>query len=227
MSEQKNNWNVHAEHLDKQQFIQKQTNEVIERLHAQPWWSPSLQVLDFGCGSGKFARQLVQRGVEQVHCADVERTLLDFAEQKAAEEGCQDRLTFQYLEKLDGSELAVGQYDCAVAMTVFGHVRDKDAAIVFANVVKALKVGGHVVISEFKNFDHSFFHDEQLFKSDHPPSTIDPHRAHEHVSDGGHHHTQFNEEVWRRLAQDNNLEIQVLEEYFHDKLNFFIAKRVQ
>ena len=230
MSVSKNNWDFHVEKMDKHHFGGKQIEEVINRLTTQAWYNNSLQILDFGCGTGRFARELVQKGAESVHGVDVESKMIEFAKAKVEESGYQDRISLQHLEKLDASELDADKYDCVVSLTVFGHVRGGDYSEVFANVVKSLKVGGYLVISEFKNFDHSIFHDP-IFAEDHMQEHAtkiqEGHHAHDHVSDGGHHHTQFNEEIWTQLAQDNNMEVVCLEEYFNNKLNFFIAKRNQ
>merc|ERR1712137_487357 len=152
-----NNWDFHVEKMDKHHFGGKQIEEVINRLTTQAWYNNSLQILDFGCGTGRFARELVQKGAESVHGVDVESKMIEFAKAKVEESGYQDRISLQHLEKLDASELDADKYDCVVSLTVFGHVRGGDYSEVFANVVKSLKVGGYLVISEFKNFDHSIF----------------------------------------------------------------------
>jgi SAM-dependent methyltransferase len=108
---------------------------------------PGLRVLDVGCGPGRHARALAERGIE-VHGIDVSRRFVELAN-----DGAPAGATF---ERMDARHLAFhAEFDAVIClcqgafglMTVDGH----DETVI-AGISRALRPGGRLALSAFSSY---------------------------------------------------------------------------
>jgi len=97
---------------------------------------PGVRVLDVGCGPGRHARALAERGV-RVHGVDISQRFVDLAA-----DGAPDGATF---ERMDGFGLAGGAGAPAAGLD------DPDGGIL-AGMARALRPGGRVLLSAFSAY---------------------------------------------------------------------------
>lgn len=248
-----NNWQFDVEKYEKMAGVKGHVDLLVEKLKAFPWWNSSIQLMDFGCGVGMLSRALVSQGlVSKVYANDVELKMIELLEKRVKEDNAEDKFEIQHLKKLDASELKENVADCLITVTVLGHVREADMPVVFANAAKAVKKGGRIIVSEFSNWSESFHEHSHEHGHEHSHGHEHAHEhshghghghghvhghAHghnhdsstelnleQHVSDGGHFHTCINEEILRKLAADNHLEVESVEDYTLDLSQEFGVK---
>ena len=201
-----------------------------------------------------------------ITCVDVEEDMVNLSRRRVEENNLTDKITVELFKKIDGSELVSNSADCLCTVTVLGHVRELDIPIIYSNMARSLKSGGRLIIAEFHNVgqrthghghshghSHSHEHHSHDDNSDshgHSHSHSHEHHSHggnghshghghshgEHVSDGGHVHTNLNEEIFSKLAADNGLEVETVQFYTLDieewgpdgkdlPMIFFVAKK--
>lgn len=103
-------------------------------------------VLDVGCGPGRHALALAQRGV-QVTGVDASEAFVGLAESAAAAAGLSARFRV-----LDVRDLAAdGEYDAAICLCQggFGLLGGRDDVDVFGRIVAAVRPGGGIAVSAF------------------------------------------------------------------------------
>jgi tRNA (cmo5U34)-methyltransferase len=118
--------------------------------------SLSMDVLDFGCGTGLLTLAL-QPHVRSVTGADTSAGMLDVLAQKARASG----LDSVRVLKIDGGQPLgpAGSFDLITSSMALHHVRDIDA--LFAQLRALLRDGGHVALADLDAEDGSF-HDPEV-----------------------------------------------------------------
>jgi len=94
-----------------------------QRLALDRWLrvAPDTEVLDIGCGVGRWSRRLARRGA-RVTGVDLSPTMLTEASRRAREEGIGERCRFL---QADVAEINLGQrFPLILAVTVFQHVME-------------------------------------------------------------------------------------------------------
>ncbi len=99
-----------------------------------------LDVLDLGCGFGKFAAYCLEQGAVSVQGVDVSANMLAEARRRVTD--ARARFTRQPLEEL---EVAVDSVDLVTASLCLHYVKEINP--VFEKVVRALRPGGSFVFS--------------------------------------------------------------------------------
>ncbi len=107
-------------------------------------------VLDLGCGTGVVARTIASRQGFHGHVTGIDLSpyLIEVGARLAAEEGVEDRVSFQTGDSL-GLDLPDASFDAVVAHTLMNHVDDPLAVI--QEIVRVLKPGGRIAV-----FDSDF-----------------------------------------------------------------------
>jgi len=83
---------------------------------------PGLEVLDVGCGTGRFGIAVAKQGAKEVLGLDFADNMLDLARQMAEKEGVGGVCTFQ---NSDFMEMEFGrEFDAVLAIGLFDYVRD-------------------------------------------------------------------------------------------------------
>lgn len=103
---------------------------------------PQARVLDAGCGTGYFTRQLARQG-NPTQAIEHDATLANFAQGLLAREGLAAQVRQMSLGT--GQLAALGQYDRVICMDVLEHIEDDSAAI--ADLRDALTSDGLLLIS--------------------------------------------------------------------------------
>lgn len=124
--------------------------EVAEAMRREACLAPTMDLLDFGCGTGLLTLSLLP-SVRSVTGADTSRGMLEVLERKVREQGAAVR-TFQ-LRAEDGHALE-GTYDAIVSSMVLHHVQDP--AALFRRFRGHLRPGGQVALADLDTEDGTF-----------------------------------------------------------------------
>jgi 2-polyprenyl-3-methyl-5-hydroxy-6-metoxy-1,4-benzoquinol methylase len=125
--------------------------------------APGTQVLDLGCGIGRWSRQLARRGAEVVG-VDVAEAMLDEARTRTEREGLSERIEYR---AADLRTLSLGRtFDLVLAVTVLQHILDDAGfARAAANVAQHLAPHGRAVLLEAAPSRLNTTCDTQVFRA--------------------------------------------------------------
>ena len=150
----------------------KGTRNEVEFLVEALGLRPGSRVLDVGCGPGRHALALAERGIETLGI-DISERFVDLARDQAAAAGL-ERATFR---RLDARHLPFdGEFDAVISLCqgAFGLVGtdvgptavDPDG-VVLAGMARAVRPGGRVALSAFSSyFQVRFLEDTDSFDAD-------------------------------------------------------------
>ncbi|MGZ4683289.1 MAG: SAM-dependent methyltransferase [Acidimicrobiales bacterium] len=148
------------------------TRNEVEFLIDQLELGPGARVLDVGCGPGRHALALAERGIETVG-VDISERFVELAREGAASAGIEGA-TFR---RLDARSLPFeGEFDAVISLCqgAFGLVGtdarspavDPDG-VVLAGMARAVRPGGRVALSAFSSyFQVRFLEDTDSFDAD-------------------------------------------------------------
>jgi SAM-dependent methyltransferase len=118
---------------------------------------PGMRVLDVGCGPGRHAYALAERGIEVVG-VDISQTFVDLANGKAPAGASFQRVDARALPFDDEFDVAL-----SLCQGAFGLVGDDDGAVL-GGMARALRPGGRVAFSAFSSyFAIRFLEDQDTF----------------------------------------------------------------
>ena len=129
---------------------------VADAIARQVGLAPTLDVLDFGCGTGLLTLAL-RPHVRSVTGADTSTGMLSVLERKVLEHGLKS-VTTQLLRSADGYAIS-GDYDLVVSSMTLHHVAD--LAALFARFREHLRPGGRVALADLDREDGTF-HDPDV-----------------------------------------------------------------
>lgn len=190
------------------------------RLVTAAWWKPGLEVLDFGCGTGKLLESLVEQGkVASCVGADVEDGMLNVFRRKVQQGRFGQvpvevvKLTSGDAQELEEEEtLKKGGFDLVTTTYVLGHVRDKDVTVVVQRLAQSVKPGqGRLFIVEWENFGENALQHQHGHSQHGHAHHGHSHKSNEHVNDGGHGHTCVKGAQVAEQLKTLGFDIQVLE----------------
>ncbi len=127
---------------------------------------PGQRVLDVGCGPGRHAYALAEKGIA-VHGVDISQTFIDLASENApagATFARADARALPFDEEFDAAiSLCQGAFGLAGGPGADGDTLDPDR-VVLAGIARALKPGGRVAVSAFSSyFQVRFLEDHDSF----------------------------------------------------------------
>lgn len=129
----------------------KGTRQEVEFLVDTLDLAPGMRLLDVGCGPGRHARALAERGV-RVHGIDISRRFVDLAM-----EGAPDGATFERLDAraLRDDDRFDAVYDVVICLCqgAFGLMTaDGQDEQVIAGIARALRPGGRLALTAFSSY---------------------------------------------------------------------------
>lgn len=130
---------------------------------------PGQQVIEAGCGWGGLARYMAREYGVQVRSYNISREQLDFARQKAKEEGLDDRV--QYIE--DDYRNIDGQCDAFVSVGMLEHVGPANYAELARIIERCLDPAGRGLIHTIGRNHPAGMNawiEKRIFPGAHPPS---------------------------------------------------------
>jgi ubiquinone/menaquinone biosynthesis C-methylase UbiE len=99
-----------------------------------------LDVLDFGCGTGMYARMLSSSGARRVVGYDLADGMLDHARRRAEKDGFDIAFTAKLTPDLDG------RFDVVLAVYVLPYAQTRDELVAMcADMLRLLRPGGRLV----------------------------------------------------------------------------------
>lgn len=139
----------------------KGTRQEVEFLIGALGLEPGMRVLDVGCGPGRHALALAERGIA-VHGIDISQTFVDIANRAA-----HPLATF---ERLDARDLPFeAQFDAVVCLCqgAFGLMTaNGDDVVVLRAMSTALRAGGRLALSAFSSYFAVKYHAGAEFDAD-------------------------------------------------------------
>jgi ubiquinone/menaquinone biosynthesis C-methylase UbiE len=124
------------------------------------------RVLDLGCGQGRHALYCAELGLESYGVDYVERAIKD-AQDKAREKQLPNA-NFKVGDILD-LNLPENYFDIVIDSSVLDHIEYTNWKQYMDNLLKVLKVGGFVILSEFSAKDERINKEKQLYEHDEKP----------------------------------------------------------
>lgn len=139
----------------------KGTRQEVEFLVDALGLQPGMRVLDVGCGPGRHALALAERGIE-VHGIDISQTFVDLANAAG-----NPLATFA---RLDARELRFdAEFDVVICLCqgAFGLMTaNGDDVVVLSGMARALRRGGRLALSAFSGYFAVKYHDAAEFDAD-------------------------------------------------------------
>jgi predicted TPR repeat methyltransferase len=139
--------------LGNPQILDAATREIVELLRTWNVLGPARDILEIGCGIGRFQRALAAE-VRSVHGIDVSPRMIAVARVRCA------GLPNVFVQACSGKDLSMfetGQFDVVLAIDSFAYLVQSGMALVrthFAESRRILRPGGHFVILEFSYRDN-------------------------------------------------------------------------
>ena len=132
----------------------KGTEQEVEYLISEMELESGMSLLDVGCGPGRHAYYLAQRGIK-VHGIDISQTFIDIANERAP--------TGATFERIDAREMSFdNQYDAVISLCqgAFGLAGDPNASIIsqdqdgviLSRMTDALISGGKIALTAFSAY---------------------------------------------------------------------------
>jgi cyclopropane fatty-acyl-phospholipid synthase-like methyltransferase len=129
----------------------KGTAQEVDYLVRTMGFEAGMRVLDVGCGPGRHAHALAERGLT-VHGIDVSQRFIDLARRDAPDGATFERLDARHLR--DRDDLA-GRFDGVICLCqgAFGLMTaNADDSVVIAGIARALRPGGRLALSAFSSY---------------------------------------------------------------------------
>lgn len=138
----------------------KGTGQEVDHLEGLLQLEPAMRILDVGCGTGRHAHELARRGYA-VHGIDISERFVDIARAEASEGATFDRVDARTLTFDAEFDIVICLCQGAFGMMTAG---DDDEAVV-AGMARALRPGGHIVLSAFNAYFAVRYHDDAEFNA--------------------------------------------------------------
>jgi SAM-dependent methyltransferase len=117
------------------------TEELLSMCHIED----ASEALEVGCGIGVGAAHMARKYGLRVVAVDISEKMLDWARQRAEQEGVAERVEFRLANVLD-LPFEADRFDLVICESVLAFVQDKTAAI--AEMKRVLKPGGYLGLNE-------------------------------------------------------------------------------
>jgi len=98
------------------------------------------EILDLGCGDGKYGKSLLQKGAKMYHGIDGSTNMIDLARQSI--DGSQMKIEKAAIEEY---QFGAKQYDLVISRLVFHYIENLDN--IFEDIHKSLKNDGSLIFS--------------------------------------------------------------------------------
>lgn len=132
----------------------KSADEVLRRIHFQGSLTENHQVLEVGCGTGRFARQYLLthcRICRRIVATDCDPDMIDFAKKHFAHDDIVHDLLDITTPCLDMFLERYGKFDRVFSFLVFHMIRDQKTA--YANIAKLLNPDGECLVVAMSSLD--------------------------------------------------------------------------
>ncbi|KAH8037004.1 hypothetical protein HPB51_008330 [Rhipicephalus microplus] len=129
-------------------------DEVLRRIHFQGSLTENHQVLEVGCGTGRFARQYLLthcRICRRIVATDCDPDMIDFAKKHFAHDDIVHDLLDITTPCLDMFLERYGKFDRIFSFLVFHMIRDQKTA--YANIAKLLNPDGECLVVAMSSLD--------------------------------------------------------------------------
>lgn len=163
-ADERQHWEALADHMGPAYLrysFTKGTRQEVEFLVGALDLVPGMRVLDVGCGPGRHALALAERGIA-VHGVDISQRFVDL--------GNSARSPLATFQRCDARELAfVAEFDAVIGLCqgAFGVMTaNGDDVSVLRGIARALRPGGRVGLSAFNAYFAVRYHDAAEFDAD-------------------------------------------------------------
>jgi ubiquinone/menaquinone biosynthesis C-methylase UbiE len=142
---------------------------------ASDYLGPNADVLELGCGGGKFSQRLAPR-CRSLLCTDISPAMIDHTRTSLADAGIDSRVSYRVLNGVDFTGVASDSIDFIFSYDVFLHLQPQNVFGYLLDARRVLRENGTVMLHQinlatsggFQHFWSQYCHGTWALGFDHP-----------------------------------------------------------
>mgnify|MGYP001944535743 CR=1 FL=1 len=121
---------------------------IVDELVAD-YLTPDTDVVELGCGGGKFSQRIAPR-VKSLTCCDISPQMIDQTKRELADRGVDENVSFEVLNGIDFTGLESNSADFIFSYDVQLHLQPQNVFSYLVDAVRVLRPGGVFMLHQIK-----------------------------------------------------------------------------